>query len=452
MIKIMNTVSDMLASFVHDLEFEDIPSDVIENAKLHLLDMLGVSAVGSSEPEILSILSIVRRIGGVPESSILWHGGKYPSPLAALVNGCMAHALDYDDTHLPSLLHLTSLLATTTLSVGEAVHASGDKVLTALVAGYEVTSRLGMAVRGKFHEKGFHATPVCGVFGAALSAGKLLGLNEEMLVGSLGIAGSFASGLMEFLSDGSWVKPLHVGWAAQAGIMAALIARNGVKGPKRIIEGDKGLYSSFIGFRPFLDPFLSELGKKWETTNISIKLFPNCHLIHVYMNACLTAMRKYNIKRDQIKEVECYVDKLAVPIICEPKERKQKPVTKYDAMFSLYHGVSTVLTKGWANIRDFDPSIGFEEEVLQLSRKINYEIKDEDNKILMIATINGEKLIITREETSSPEKHYFARAKFRNNMSQISTREKMNQIENTVKNLENLNDIQELLKLCSNSV
>jgi 2-methylcitrate dehydratase PrpD len=444
----LSTLSEELAAFVYGLKFPEIPTHVINKAKLHLLDTLGVMAAGTAEPHMRSILTVVKHFGGTPESTILWYGGKCSQPMAAMVNGSLAHALDYDDTHLLSIMHLSSPIVATALSVGEALHATGSEVLTAIIGGYEVASRLGMAVRGKFHERGFHATSLCGVFGTALTAGKLLGLDPERLVGSLGIAGSFASGLMEFLSDGSWVKPLHAGWAAHAGIMAAFLAQEGIVGPKRIIEGDKGLYMSYAGVRPSANDVLAGLGKTWEVMNISFKLFPNCHLIHDFMNTAIALKEKHGIEPDQIKEVVCFVDKLSIPIICEPLVRKINPVTRYDAIFSLHYGVATVLAKGWANVLDFDISRGIPRETAKLIRKIRFTKRMEnDDVIINIVMKDGSKYYGKRSDAPLIDSEQVM-TKFRSNTKTVLTSYKLEELIATTLNLEKLDDVVKLVGHC----
>ena len=444
----MNTLSEELASFVYGLEASEIPAYVIDKAKLHLLDTLGVTAAGAAEPQIRSLLTVIRDFGGSPVSSILWHGGKHPPPMAALVNGSMGHALDYDDTHLPAIIHLSSPIVATVLSMGEALNASGSESLTALVAGYEVASRLGMAVKGKFHERGFHATSVCGVFGTTLAAGKLLNLSQEKLVGALGIAGSLASGLMEFLSDGSWVKPLHAGWAAQAGIMAAFLARQGIIGPRRIIEGDKGLYMAYAGVKPSADDVLAGLGKSWETMNISFKLFPNCHLIHDFMSTAIALRKRHNIELGQIKEVECFVDKLSIPIICRPQERKINPRTRYDAMFSLHYGVATALVKGWASILDFEPFEGIPSEITQLLGKIRFsEAEENDDVIIKVVMEDGSTYYGVRSDIPQIDSGQVI-TKFRSNTEMVLTDDMREELITLTLNLEKLDDVGKLVGRC----
>ncbi|MEM1946302.1 MAG: MmgE/PrpD family protein [Candidatus Caldarchaeum sp.] len=444
----MNTMSEELASYVEALRLKDIPERVLAKAKLHLLDTVGVSAAGSLEPRVQSIADTLKKVFSSGESTVLWYGCRAPSPIAALANGSMAHALDYDDTHLDSIMHLSSPLVSIVLSLGEALHVSGAEAMTALVAAYEVSSRIGMAVRGRFHERGFHATSVCGVLGCALAAGKLMGHSQAKLAGAMGIAGSMSSGLMEFLSDGSWIKPLHAGWAAHGGIMAALLAAQGLAGPRTILEGGRGVYAAYAGVTPSLENVVADLGEKWEVMNISFKLFPNCHLIHEFMHAALTLKKKHNIHPDEVREITCYVSELAIPIICQPAERKLNPQTRYDAMFSLPYGVATVLVKGSAGIKDFDVKNGLSKDVASLTKKIRF-VKAETNeeKIAEIVTVDGRRYTANRSDLENPTTEDIMN-KFRNNLQLVVREGDVRTLANVIMNVDKLDVLEKLVRLC----
>lgn len=240
----MKTAAESLCEFADELEFKDIPARVVEKAKSHILDTIGVSALGSVNENTRKLFDVMRNDRGSRQSTILWFGSKGPATTTALANGTMAHALDYDDTHLEAAAHLSAPLVPAALAVAEMTGADGRALLTALVSGYEVMARMGSAAPGQFHKKGFHPTSIFGTLGAAVVAGKLLRLNSEKLADAMGISGSFSSGIFEYLSDGSWVKPIHAGWAAHAGIMAALMAKEGLRGPHSVLEGGFGVYST----------------------------------------------------------------------------------------------------------------------------------------------------------------------------------------------------------------
>ncbi|MCS6784273.1 MAG: MmgE/PrpD family protein [Candidatus Caldarchaeum sp.] len=444
-------LSAEFSRFAENLRINDIPQNVVAKAKLHLLDTIGVTAVGSLEPRIFSLMNAMKKMNDQGQSTVFWYGSRFPSPTTALVNGAMAHALEYDDTHLGSVIHLSAPIVATVLAVGEALHSSGAEILTALIAGYEVTARIGMAARGKFHQRGFHATSVCGTLGCALAAGMLLGYDADKLSGAMGIAGSMSSGLMEFLSDGSWIKPLHAGWAAHAGTLAALLAGQGLSGPKTVIEGKRGIYAAFAGHCPPTSDIAGELGKRWETLNISFKLFPNCHLIHEFMRTIQAIKKEHNVNSVAIAKIVCYVDELSYSIICPSSERKIIPETRYDAMFSLPYGVALTFVKDSIDVQDFDVEKGVPTEVRELLKKVEFKRADDRPRQLVVVHLrNGEKLTASQSLPRTPPPEAVV-SKYMKNVSPLLDHEQATELLNTVMKLEKLADIRELVKhlICS---
>src|SRR5213593_1046564 len=265
-----------LAEWAVGLRAEDVPAAVRDNAALRVLDTIGCALAGAREEHVPAVLGLTARWSG-PGPSTIWGSALTAAPpQAALANGALAHGLDYDDTHADSVCHASAVLVPAVLAHAEAERFSGRDALTALVAGYEGMIRIGMAAPGRFHERGWHATAVCGPFGAALAAGKGMGLDAGRLTAALGVSASMASGVMEFLEDGSWVKRLHPGWAAQSGLQAAALAREGFTGPATALEGRLGLYRAALGETPDIARHLKSLGTEWETVRSSFKLYPCC--------------------------------------------------------------------------------------------------------------------------------------------------------------------------------
>jgi 2-methylcitrate dehydratase PrpD len=256
----------------------------------------------------------------------------------------------------------------TVLALGEAGAHSGRALVTAAVAGYEAITRLGMAAPGAFHARGWHATAVCGTFGAALAAGRLEGLDERRLTAALGIAGSFASEVIEHLEDGSWVKRVHPGWAAHSGIVAAGLARGGFTGPATILEGRFGFYRTFLRSGPERAPF-DTLGKEWETLRVGFKPYPCCHYNHAYLDCALALRREHRIESDAIERIECRVPASEVPIVCEPREVKVRPRTPYDAQFSLAYSVAAAPVDGRVGLDTYTSERIVDERVLALATK-----------------------------------------------------------------------------------
>src|SRR5262249_39164390 len=206
------------------------------------------------------------RLGGTPESTVVGGALRVAAANAVLANATLAHGLDFDDTREDAIVHTGCVAVPTSLAVGEATGASGRAALAAIVAAVEVMCSVGLAVPGKFHARHYHPTALAGTFAAAAAAGKLYGLTEDELVRAFGICGSQAAGIIEYLADGSWTKRLHPGWAAHAGVVAALLAQSGFTGPESVLEGEHGFYRAFAGdVEPArLDGLLASLGRVWE--------------------------------------------------------------------------------------------------------------------------------------------------------------------------------------------
>lgn len=269
------TYSRKLGEFVERLAFDDVPKKVIEEAKLHILDTLGVALAAYGMDFAQIMLEVSKGLGGPPESTVIGSGERLSAPNAALVNGTMAHGLDYDDMHREAALHLSAFAVPTALAVSEAQGKSGKSAIVGVVAGYEVGARLGLAASGRLLLRGWHPTGVLGAFAAAAVTGSILALSAKQISTAMGIAGSQSSGLAQWIEEGSWTKRMHPGWAAHSGIIAVLLAQKGYDGPQRIYEGKMGLYNSYLGEGNFdLERLTQGLGSRWETRQICYKLYP----------------------------------------------------------------------------------------------------------------------------------------------------------------------------------
>ena len=233
----MAGVTEKLAVFASDLEYEDLPAAVIERTKMLILDITGIMVRARHDAE--STASLIRAVSRLDldggSCSVLGDSATYTPPAAALINGTLAHSLDFDDTHAEGSLHSSAPIVPAALAAAEISSASGRDLITAVVAGFEIQIRLSMALNPVEHyERGFHPTATCGVFGAATAASKLLGLGAADIQSAFGIALSQAAGSMEFLADGAWTKRSHVGQAAQKGQMCDVMAGKGIKGDKAV--------------------------------------------------------------------------------------------------------------------------------------------------------------------------------------------------------------------------
>jgi 2-methylcitrate dehydratase PrpD len=373
----MSTAATKLAGFASGLQIDDVPTAVTSAAKLHLLDALGcgLAALGLGNGDYVRVAAAEEE-GQGPASAIGVAGG-VPTGEAAIVNGTLCHALDFDDTHSGAVAHVTVAVAPAALAEGQAQAASGAELLTALVAGSEVTIRLGAAAGTAFHARGFHPTAVCGAFGAAAAAARLRGLDAATTARALGIAGSMASGVLEFLADGSDTKRLHPGWAACAGLQAARLAAYGASGPTTIIEGDAGLYATHLGRRDIpIERELSDLGSRWETPNIAFKPFPACHYLHASVDASAEAAGGRRLQADDVEEIVAEVPEAATALVLEPVESKLSPRSDYEAKFSLQYSVAAMLVHGQVDVTTYTDRAITDPEVLELARLVKYRVRD----------------------------------------------------------------------------
>lgn len=367
------TLAARLADFALDASASTVPAAVRERVALHVLDVLGVGLAASRAESTPALHRALEGWGAHGPCTVLGVKTGAPAPLAALANGTLAHSLDFDDTHAPSITHPSAVVVPAVLAAAETAAADGRRVALAVVVGYEALARLGMAAAGAFHARGWHATAVCGPFAAALAAGTVLGLDRSQLLAALGLAGSLASGVLEFLEDGSWAKRLHAGWAAQAGVVAASLARGGFSGPASILEGRFGFYRTFLGMEPDGAPF-DTLGREWETLRIAIKRYPCCHYLHAFLDCALDLRTAHGLAADAVEDVECAVPQGEVPVVCEPAETKRRPRSSYDARFSLPWAVAAALVDGHVGLDSFAPERLGDARVRALADRITYRV------------------------------------------------------------------------------
>jgi 2-methylcitrate dehydratase PrpD len=372
--------AERLAEFATRLTFEDVPSEVVEAAKLHLLDTLGCGLAASA----LGIGTEGRRamaeLGGEPQATVLGLDTPLPAAAAAFANGMLCHGLDFDDTHSESVSHVSAVVCPAALAVGEAHDADGRETLTAIVAGNEIVTRVGMAASGAFHKRGFHPTAVCGIFGGTAAAARLGGHGRETTASALGIAGSFAGGLFAYLEDGTATKPMHPAWAAHGAVLAARLASLGAEGPPSVLEGRFGLYHAFLGAEQGeidIASQLDDLGSRWETPRIAYKPYPACHFIHGSLGA--TATLAPDLDPDEIVDVVVTIPEAGVALVLEPVASKVAPRTDYEAKFSLQYSTAAMLVHGQVGVRSYLDEALADRRVLELARKVRYETKEYDS-------------------------------------------------------------------------
>jgi 2-methylcitrate dehydratase PrpD len=365
-----------LARFVRALSLDAIPPAVVERASLLALDTLGSMLASSTMDFGRAVTATASSLGGARDSSIVGAEGRVAAANAVLANGTLAHGLDFDDTREDAIVHTGCVAVSTALAVGEAAGTSGAATLEALIAGVEVMCRVGLAVPGRFHARSFHPTSLAGSFAAAAVAGKLYGLTEDQLVRALGICGSQAGGIIEYLSDGSWTKRLHPGWAAHAGVVAALLARDGFTGPETVLEGAHGFYEAFAGGvdGARLAALLDTLGRVWELSNLTFKPYPCGSIAQPYMDCARELRSRHALAPEAIAAVCCRTAAGPVPRLWEPLAAKHRPPNGYAAKFSLPYLIAVVLVRGTVTLADFTDAAVADARVLALAAKVSYEL------------------------------------------------------------------------------
>jgi 2-methylcitrate dehydratase PrpD len=367
-------IRERLASFAAETRDDQIPPNVRTRAVHHMLDAAGIALAASQQEFAHRTLNAMRGLGGEGDVPVIGMPSRLSPRDAAIVNGVLCHGLDFDDTHVAGIVHPTSSMLPTVMSAGAMTGASGRALVTAFVIGIETASRLGMVARGGFHQVGFHPTGMIGVFGCALAAGRLLGLTPPQLADAQGIALSMAAGSLEFLEDGAWNKRLHPGWAAQAGITAAALAREGFVGATRPYDGRFGVFNSYLGReagRADISLATHGLGATWELLHVAIKPYPACHFTHACIDAALT-LRSRGVDWREITAVEARVPEGVFKTVCEPEANKLAPANGYDAQFSVQYLTATALVKGRCGLADLEPSALADKDVKSVLAKVRF--------------------------------------------------------------------------------
>ena len=263
-----------LVKFVAETTFEDLPQEVVERIKIYVVDSIACGFVGSVQPWSRMVADMVREACGKEEASMFNESWKTDISRAALVNGAMIGAFEVE--HVGHVAHPSAQVFPAALATAEREHTDGRTFITAMALGYETVCRIGEAMtRAVEDERGFHNPAVNGPFGAAASAGRLLGLDEAALLNAMGIAGSHAGGLTEFVWEGAMTKRLHLGRASQLGLESVLLAQKGFTGPSTVLEGTYGFFHAFSP-NPSLEKLLENLGEEWLTLTMMIKAY-GCH-------------------------------------------------------------------------------------------------------------------------------------------------------------------------------
>jgi 2-methylcitrate dehydratase PrpD len=443
-----------LARFVSQLTYGNLPPDVREKTKELILDQLGCQLAGCTLPWSKQAYEFVADYKGLrEEGTVVKYGLRTSVQDASFVNACFGHGFMGDDTDPVCHAHLGSIIVPAALAMGERERITGKEFINAVVAGYEVASRIGAAA--PFAEtRGFHPGPIFGPFGAAACVGTILGFDENRMLDTLGIAGSHSSGLMEYSKSGGTVNRLHAGMAAQGGVRAALLAQRGFSGPATILEGERGFLGAFSG-ECVLEEITRGLGRKFRVLLIELKAYSCCGTSGTTIDAVSAIRNKQRIDPKEIEEIIVHASPATFRLtgsIAEPRD-----ITS--AQFSGAFGIALSLVKGGNTFREYCEENLRDPEALNLTKKTRFVLDETLEKVPK--SDNPAKVLIRMRDGSSYEKTVYAAKgsilnpmkrgevdqKFREHASAVFPSRKVESIIETVSRLDSIENICALMEL-----
>jgi len=363
-------VAERLAQSIASLDAAKLPQGVRRKCEELLIDVVGLAVTARNEDYVKSVITACDDDG---PCTAIGHTRTLSAAAAALVNGTAIHGEDFDDTFEGGPVHAGAVIVPAVLAACERHRRDGKAALLGIAVGVETMSRLSLVAPTLTHKAGFHPTAVFGTMGAAAGVGAALGSSPRQLVDALGNAGSMAGGIIEYLAEGAWTKRLHAGWAAQAGIRAALLGRAGFSGPRTVFEGAHGFFHAFAhtnagDFTAVTDKF----GTQWVTETLAFKPYPCGTMTHPYIDCARQLSRR--VKADDIVEMICDVGEGTVHRLWEPLPAKQRPANGYAGKFSTPYCIAAGFVRGNVALSDFSDAAVRDPAVLALAAKVRYRI------------------------------------------------------------------------------
>lgn len=461
------TLLQTIARFAAQTRAQGIDARLQQDVKRRIMDTLGICLAASVLEPATVVEQVINGWGGHPRASIVGRRQRYPASSAALFNGTLAHSLDFDDTHLPSVLHPSASVIPAVLAVAEAVQASGKETLAAIAVGDELTVRVGMAgynheLRNSvFFEKGLHATSIAGTLGAAAAAAMLYQLDEAQIGHAIAIAASMGAGIIEANRTGGTVKRIHCGWAAHAGIAAAELARSGLSGPPTVFEGRFGFLQAYLDEQAEPQALVEKLGEEWESLRIFFKPYPTNHFTHAGIDAART-LRAKGIDIAAITEIELGAPTSVLRTIAEPQAEKARPATGYAAQFSGPFTVATALVGGsglGVSASDFSDEAVHDPVKLELAARVRCVASEECDRIfpyqfpailrvwLKDGSMHEARVLANRGGPENPLSDAELAMKFTMNAETVLPATRITQLLDTIQSLDTLATVSPMMQL-----
>ncbi len=371
----MTIAAETIAQWLSTARPQALPQETVTTARHLLLDVAGLCVAARH----VDYIAATRAASDQGACTALGHAGGFDAFSAALINGTAAHGEDFDDTFEGGPVHSGAVIVPAVLAACEREELGGDRALVGIVTGVELLCRLSLVAPMATHKAGFHPTAVFGALAAAGAVAAALRLTPAQSASALGIAGSMASGIIEYLAEGTSTKRMHAGWAAQSGIRAALMARGGFVGPRTVLDGTHGLYKAFAPSRqPDFVPLLDGLGRRWVMETIAFKPYACGTMTQPFID-CAIALAKDGVPAEDIVAIQCEVAEGTVHRLWEPLATKHRPPTPYAAKFSTPYCMAAAFHDRRAGFAQFTASRIHDPAVLALAAKIGYVINPDDD-------------------------------------------------------------------------
>jgi len=372
----MTIYAEDFSNWAINLKTKDIPSDVQEVLSFLVKDISGVIVAARNEDYIQSLVKTYSNTGN---TIALGHKNIFDVFSSSIICGTAAHGEDFDDTFEGNPMHVGATMVSVFLSAGQFFKLNGEQILRGIAIGAELICRMALVSPTAMHKQGFHPTAICSVFGAAAGLGAVLGLNSKQLSSALGVAGSMASGIIEYLAEGTWTKRMHPGWAASSGIHAALLGRSDFLGPRTVFEGTHGFFKAFTikEIQKDFSHLTKDLGARWECKNLAFKPYACGTMAQPFVDCAMQLREKIN-DLSKIKSIKAKVGEGTVHRLWEPRKEKNNPSTPYSAKFSVPYCVAVTLSKGGAGLEEFNETNIADQNILKIANLIEYEIDPND--------------------------------------------------------------------------
>lgn len=450
---IKSSVAEIFSDWARSVQFKDIPQSVKNKLNIIVMDSIGLMISAKNEPYIKSLVEALNEKG---DCSLIGHNKKVSPFNASIINGTAVHGEDFDDTFEGTPVHVGAVMVPAMLAAAQARKFSGNEFLKGLAIGSELICRLALVAPTAVHRQGFHPTAIFGAFGASIGISSALGSSSNQMVSSLGIVGSMASGIIEYLAEGTSTKRLHPGWAAGCGWQSANIGKSGFVGPRTVFEGTHGVFNTFAKttIKPEFSYLTNELGSRWECQKLAIKPYACGTMAQPFID-CSIKLKPEISNINEIDRIVARVGEGTVHRLWEPLAEKQNPSSPYGAKFSVPYCIAVGLIDGQAGLKQFTEKRLQDPSLLNLASKVSYEINPDDE---YPKNYTGDITIFNKNGTSisanqnclrggklSPLKEEEVYKKFEENLkfSNVKSDEikKLSDKINTIFNIKNLEDI-----------